>query len=61
LHQLLSRGDADAAQADLARLATLGVDLGDVARTLEEEGVAAFSKSFDELIQALTDKANSLG
>ena len=30
------------------------------ARTLESEGVASFAKSFDELIQALTDKANAL-
>ena len=39
---------------------TLGVDMADVARTLEDEGVASFSKSFDELIQALSDKANAL-
>jgi hypothetical protein len=32
----------------------------DVARVLEEEGVAAFSKSFDELMQALADKASAL-
>ena len=30
----------------------------DVSRKLEEEGVAAFSKSYDELLQALEDKAN---
>jgi transaldolase len=41
-------------------LADVGVDIHDVARVLEEEGVASFSKSFDELIQALTDKANTL-
>jgi hypothetical protein len=34
--------------------------MADVARQLEEEGVASFSKSFDELQQALTDKASSL-
>jgi transaldolase len=32
------------------RLAEVGVDLADVTRVLEDEGVAAFSKSFDELI-----------
>jgi hypothetical protein len=34
--------------------------MGDVARTLEDEGVASFTKSFDELIQKLSDKANAL-
>jgi transaldolase len=42
-------------------LAKVGVDFDDVARTLEDEGVATFAKSFEELIQALTDKANALG
>jgi len=44
----------------LARLASLGIDMTDVAKTLEDEGVASFSKSFDELMQSLTDKANTL-
>ena len=37
-----------------------GVDMADVARTLEDEGVASFTKSFDELLQSLSDKANAL-
>jgi transaldolase len=41
-------------------LASVGVDIADVARVLEDEGVASFAKSFDELIQALTDKATAL-
>jgi transaldolase len=41
-------------------LAAVGVDMADVARVLEEEGVASFAKSFDELLQSLTDKANAL-
>jgi predicted RNase H-like HicB family nuclease len=32
----------------------------DVGNTLEEEGVAAFAKSYDELLQALQDKAAAL-
>jgi transaldolase len=48
------------ARSDLEKLAAIGVDMADVGRTLEEEGAAAFVKSFDELIQALTDKANAL-
>ena len=51
----------DEAKADLARLADAGIDMADVARLLEDEGVASFAKSFDELIQSLTDKANALG
>jgi transaldolase len=49
------------AQSDLDRIEALGISMEDVADTLEEEGVAAFVKSYDELIQALSDKANSLG
>jgi len=52
--------DYAGAHATIDGLATAGVDFADVARTLEDEGVASFAKSFDELIQALTDKANSL-
>ncbi|HEX2040525.1 MAG TPA: transaldolase [Acidimicrobiales bacterium] len=48
------------AEATLHRLAEVGVDTADVSRTLEDEGVAAFVKSFDELMQTLHDKANAL-
>lgn len=50
----------DEARQVLDALERVGVDLADVATTLEDEGVAAFTKSFDELVQALTDKANQL-
>lgn len=50
----------DEASDTLERLAKCGVDIGDVARVLEEEGVAAFVKSYDELLQALEDKANGM-
>jgi hypothetical protein len=33
------------------------VDLDDVSRRLEDEGVAAFSKSFDELLAVLDTRA----
>jgi transaldolase len=52
--------DLDRTKAEWARLAEVGIDTDDVSRVLEEEGVASFSKSFDELIQALQDKANRL-
>ncbi|MCL2394428.1 MAG: transaldolase [Acidimicrobiaceae bacterium] len=49
----------DEAAADLERLHAVGVDLADVSRVLEEEGVSSFVKSFEELMQSLTDKANA--
>lgn len=52
--------DPEGSRRVLDRLAELGVDMADVALTLEDEGVASFAKSFDEVMQVLTDKANSL-
>ena len=51
--------DFPGAQAVLDRLAELGVDMADVSRVLEEEGVASFTKSYEELLQSLHDKANA--
>ncbi|MHB8497455.1 MAG: transaldolase [Acidimicrobiales bacterium] len=42
------------------RLASAGIEMDQVAETLESEGVASFAKSFDQLIQSLGDKARSL-
>jgi transaldolase len=55
--------DADfaAAHTALDGLGEVGVDLADVARVLEEEGVSAFSKSFEELVDILEQKAVALG
>jgi len=52
--------EVDRAHQVMADLAEVGVDMADVGRTLEEEGVASFAKSFDELMGALTDKAAEL-
>ena len=49
----------DEARADLDGLAAVGVDLADVTRVLEDEGVASFSKSFDELLGSLATKAET--
>jgi len=51
--------DVTAAQADLDALHQIGIEMEDVARVLEEEGVASFAKSYEELLQALHDKANA--
>ncbi|MBS1847432.1 MAG: transaldolase [Actinobacteria bacterium] len=52
--------DLDAARADVAALAALGIDLEDVATVLEREGVDKFIAAFDELIGSLTEKAAHL-
>ena len=39
----------------------MGVDLDDVSRVLEEEGVSAFTKSFNELLTSLEEKVQGLG
>jgi transaldolase len=54
--------DADLAAAQRAfdAISTVGVDLDDVGHVLEEQGVASFAKSFDELIATLSTKAEAL-
>jgi len=55
----INRG-LDAAHQVMEDLAEVGVDMADVSRTLEEEGVASFAKSFDELMGTLNEKAAEL-
>jgi len=55
------RGSYDAAQIVLDDLARLGVDLADVAETLETQGVASFAKSWDELIASVTRQMENAG
>jgi transaldolase len=50
--------DFGAARSTLAAVRDAGVDLDDVARVLEVEGVAAFEKSFDDLLETLQTKAD---
>jgi transaldolase len=54
--------DADfaGAHAVLSGFAALGLSLSDVTSQLEDEGVASFSKSFDDLLESLTEKAKTL-
>ena len=52
--------DLDQAHQVMDDLARVGVDMADVSRTLEEEGVASFVKSFDELMGTLGEKAAEL-
>jgi transaldolase len=62
-HGTLARtadADPDGARAVIDQLAEVGVDMADVTRVLEEEGVAAFVKSYDELLATLEAKADDL-
>lgn len=52
--------DVEGAKATLKALADLGVDIFDVGVTLENEGVASFVKSYDDLLQVLADKHEAL-
>ncbi|MGQ0832839.1 MAG: transaldolase [Microthrixaceae bacterium] len=52
--------DPGAAADVLAAVEDVGVDLEEVAEVLEDQGVAAFAKAFDELIDALDTKADAL-
>lgn len=52
--------DVDGAKQVMAGLREVGIDIEDVTRVVEEEGLAGFAKSFDELLQALTAKALEL-
>src|SRR5207253_8361829 len=47
----------DEAQQVFDDLARVGVDLDDVSRVLEDEGVASFQKAFDEVRTSLETKA----
>ncbi|HWH78377.1 MAG TPA: transaldolase, partial [Candidatus Binatus sp.] len=49
--------EADAALASLARL---GIDLAAITEKLQVDGVAAFAASFDQLLSALENKRNSM-
>lgn len=52
--------DADFAEAHAVvdGLAALGIDLEEVAVQLEEEGVASFAKSFEDVLQTLATRAD---
>ena len=62
-HGTLARtvdADPEGARATLAAVEAAGIDLDDVSRVLEEEGVGAFVKSFDELLDTLGQKSETL-
>ncbi len=52
--------DVDQAERVLDRLEAIGVDMADVGRTLETQGVASFTASFDGLVETLAAKRSEL-
>ena len=52
--------DLSVSRRQWAQLAMNQIDVDDVADQLEREGVASFKQSFEELIQALEEKAETL-
>jgi len=55
----LDRGVREA-EEQLKALADLGVELGEITETLQEQGVAAFAKSYSELMEAIAEKRERL-
>jgi transaldolase len=52
--------EVDEAKRTMDGLAAVGIDIDDVTRVLEDEGVASFAKSFDELLGTLEAKQAEL-
>jgi len=52
--------DVEGAREVMSELATVGIDIDAVTRQLEEEGIAAFDKSFDELLAGVEAKRQAL-
>jgi transaldolase len=57
--ETLTRGVAEARQ-QIAKLADLGLDLNAITQQLQQEGVVAFAKPFDALMQSISAKADRL-
>jgi transaldolase len=52
--------DWEKAREQIAKLAGLGIDLQAVTQQLQEDGVLAFAKPFDALIQSIAEKRDRL-
>ena len=50
----------DEAREQLSRLAELGIDLDAITQKLQDDGVAAFTKAFESLIDSISDKIASV-
>src|SRR5689334_5840034 len=59
VHQTLP-GDLDEARDVMGRLSAGGVDLDDITRVLEDDGIEKFAKSYDALIRVIASKRRAL-
>ena len=50
----------DEARRQIEKLKTLGIDLNSITQKLQEDGVTAFAKPFDALMQSLAEKRERL-
>jgi transaldolase len=55
------RGSYAAAHAILETLSRVGLDIEEIANTLEEQGIASFAESWDELIASVTEQIEKAG
>jgi transaldolase len=53
--------DVDQARRELEQLQEAGIDLDDVTRQLELDGVKSFSASFDSLVGTLRERLDRIG
>jgi transaldolase len=53
--------DLDGQRAVFARLATLGIDMEQVAQQLEDEGVKSFAASFEQLARTIEERTATIG
>ena len=53
-------GNREEAQRQIEKLAELGIDLQAVTKQLQDDGVIAFAKPFDALLQSITEKREKL-
>jgi transaldolase/glucose-6-phosphate isomerase len=52
--------NVDDAAAVLQRLKALGIDLDEITKKLQQDGVTAFAASFDQLMEALEKKRKAV-
>ena len=52
--------DVDGARRALADLKAAGIDIDAITKQLEEEGVASFAKSFDDLLEGVEGKRQAV-
>lgn len=57
--ETLTRGVAEA-QQQIAKLAELGIDLNTITQQLQDDGVVAFAKPFEALMQSIAEKKDRL-